>query len=92
ATLTLLGLMIGFTFSMAISRYDTRKNYEEEEANAIGTEYARASLLPAPDAANLRGLLAKYVDVRIQLYSSHDTRQLPALEVETSRQQDALWA
>ena len=92
ATLTLLGLMIGFTFSMAISRYDTRKNYEEEEANAIGTEYARASLLPAADAANLRGLLVKYVEVRIQLYSSHDARQLPALEAETSRQQDALWA
>jgi hypothetical protein len=39
ATLTLLGLIIGFTFSMAISRYDQRKNYEEVEANAIGTEY-----------------------------------------------------
>jgi hypothetical protein len=43
ATLTLLGLIIGFTFSMAISRYDQRKNYEEEEANAIGTEYLRAN-------------------------------------------------
>jgi len=38
ATLTLLGLIIGFTFSMAVSRYDQRKNYEEAEANAIGTE------------------------------------------------------
>lgn len=47
AALTLLGLIIGFTFSMAISRYDQRKIYEEEEANAIGTEYLRADLLPA---------------------------------------------
>ena len=47
ATLTLLGLIIGFSFSMAISRYDQRKNLEEEEANAIGTEYLRAELLPA---------------------------------------------
>src|SRR5262249_25967631 len=39
ATLTLLGLIVGFTFSMALGRYDQRKNYEEEEANAIGTEY-----------------------------------------------------
>lgn len=39
ATLTLLGLIIGFTFSMAVSRYDLRKNLEAEEANAIGTEY-----------------------------------------------------
>src|SRR4051794_18979824 len=52
-TLTLLGLIIGFTFSMAISRYDTRKLLEEEEANAIGTEYVRAGLLPASDAAKV---------------------------------------
>ena len=51
ATLTLLGLIIGFSFSMATSRYDQRKNYEEAEANAIGTEYVRADLLPAADAA-----------------------------------------
>jgi hypothetical protein len=37
ATLTLLALIVGFTFSMAVSRYDLRKNYEEAEANAIGT-------------------------------------------------------
>ncbi len=36
ATLTLLGLIIGFTFSMAIGRFEQRKNYEEAEANAIG--------------------------------------------------------
>src|SRR5208282_4819526 len=46
ATLSLLGLIIGFSFSMAINRYDQRKNYEEAEANAIGTEYVRADLLP----------------------------------------------
>ena len=34
ATLTLLALIIGFSFSMATSRYDLRKNYEEAEANA----------------------------------------------------------
>ena len=47
ATLTLLALIIGFSFSMAVSRYDQRKNYEEAEANAIGTEYVRADLLPS---------------------------------------------
>src|ERR1039457_7564484 len=51
ATLTLLGLIIGFSFSMATTRYYLRKNYEEAEANAIGTEYVRAGLLPAADAA-----------------------------------------
>jgi hypothetical protein len=40
ATLTLLALIIGFSLSMAVNRYDQRKNLEENEANAIGTEYA----------------------------------------------------
>ena len=48
ATLTLLGLIIGFSFSMATSRYDQRKNYEEAEANAIGTEYVRATCCRPP--------------------------------------------
>jgi hypothetical protein len=59
ATLTLLALIIGFSFSMAITRYDQRKNYEEAEANEIGTEYLRADLLPADDAARARELTAK---------------------------------
>ena len=69
ATLTLLGLLIGFSFSMAIGRYDQRKNYEEEEANAIGTEYFRADLLPAADAAKVRALLLDYLDQRVLFYS-----------------------
>ena len=52
---------------MAISRYDLRKNYEEAEANAIGTEYVRAGLLPAADAAVVRALLRKYLDLRVSV-------------------------
>jgi len=55
--LTLLGLIIGFTFSMAVSRYHQRKNYEVAETNAIGTEYARADFLPVTETARLRALL-----------------------------------
>src|SRR6516165_4211225 len=65
ATLTLLALIIGFSFSMAVSRYDQRKNCE---ANAIGTEYVRADLLPADDGTKLRELLRKYVNQRILFY------------------------
>src|SRR5689334_6282977 len=57
ATLTLLGLIIGFSFSMAVSRYDLRMSREETEANAIGTEYLRADLLPAASAVSLHNLL-----------------------------------
>ena len=68
ATLTLLGLIIGFSFSMAVSRYDQRKNYEEAEANAIGTEFLRADLLPTEDATRVRELLNRYVNQRIAFY------------------------
>ena len=51
AILTLLALIIGFSFSMAVSRYDVRKTYWEAEANAIGTEYLRADLLPVESVA-----------------------------------------
>ena len=52
ATLTLLGLIIGFSFSMAISRYDHRRQLEPAEANAIGPEYVRADLPSHLWAAN----------------------------------------
>src|ERR1700758_4419446 len=68
ATLTLLALLIGFSFSIALRRYDQRKNYEEAEANAIGTEYVRAGLLPAADAAKVRELLRDYLDQRVLFY------------------------
>ena len=72
ATLTLLGLIVGFTFSMALTRYDQRKNYEEAEANAIGTEYLRAGLLPAAEARKVRALLRNYLDQRIVFYETRD--------------------
>src|SRR5215467_7071000 len=84
ATLTLLGLVIGFSFSMALSRYDQRKNYEEAEANAIGTEYMRADLLPAPDATRIRTLLARYLDQRILFYSVRDDQELRQIEGQTA--------
>lgn len=91
ATLTLLGLIIGFSFSMAISRYDLRKNYEEAEANAIGTEYVRADLLPAADAAKVRALLREYVDQRILFYETRDENALLQINAATAHLQTELW-
>jgi hypothetical protein len=91
-TLTLLGLIIGFSFSMAISRYDQRKNYEEAEANAIGTEYVRADLLPAADGAKVRALLKNYLDQRILFYAARDSSQLRQIDASTSQLQNELWA
>jgi hypothetical protein len=92
ATLTLLGLIIGFSFSMAITRYEQRKNYEEAEANAIGTEYVRADLLPAADAARVRALLKNYLDDRILFYRTRNEQQLRHVNANTAQLQSELWA
>ncbi len=92
ATLTLLGLIIGFSFSMAISRYDQRKNYEEAEANAIGTEYVRAELLPAADAAKVRALLKSYLNERILFYVTRDSEELRQINAKTVQMQAELWS
>ncbi len=92
ATLTLLGLIIGFSFSMAIGRYDQRKTYEEAEANAIGTEYVRADLLPPAEAARVRNLLRRYTDLRIEFYVERDPENLAKINAETGKVQNELWA
>lgn len=91
-TLTLLGLIVGFTFSMAVSRYDLRKNYEEQEANAIGTEFVRADLLPPADAAKVRGLLISYLDQRVLKYGAHDQQQIREITAQTAQLQSQLWS
>ena len=92
STLTLLGLIIGFTFSMAITRYDQRKTYEEAEANAIGTEYLRVDLLPSADRANTRTLLRNYLDQRVLFYETRDENALRQINATTSKLQNELWS
>ena len=92
SSLTLLALIIGFSFSMAVSRYDQRKNYEEEEANAIGTEYVRADLLPAADAARVKALLTEYLDHRLVFFTTRDEQELERINKETVRLQDQMWS
>jgi len=91
ATLTLLGLIIGFSFSMAVSRYDQRKNYEEAEANAIGTEYSRADLLPTA-AARVRILLTRYIEQRVLFYETRDEHRLQQIDSQTAQLQNDLWS
>lgn len=92
AALTLLALIIGFTFSMGVGRYDQRKNYEEAEANAIGTEYVRAGLLPAADAAHVRHLLKTYLDQRVLFYTTRDGSRLKQIDASTNRLENDLWS
>jgi len=91
ASLTLLGLIIGFSFAMAVSRYDQRKNLEEAEANAIGTEYLRANLLPAGEASRVRELLNAYCDERTSYYVARDELRVGQIDADTAKLQAELW-
>jgi hypothetical protein len=90
STLTLLGLIIGFSFSMALSRYDKRVELEATEANAIGTAALRARLLGPTEAALLRPLLRQYVAERIAYYGAR-ADQLEAIDASTTRLHVAMW-
>lgn len=90
ATLTLLALLIGFTLSMAVGRYDQRKNLEEEEANAIGTEYLRAELMAA-DAPAIKRLLGQYLEQRILYYQTRDRAKVQEIENKTARVEAEMW-
>lgn len=92
ATLTLLGLLVGFSFSMAVSRYDQRKNYEEAEANAIGTEYLRVELLPTEAADKAKGLLRSYLDQRIMFYKERREENLAQIDSRISQLQGEMWS
>lgn len=72
AALGLLGLILAFTFSLAASRSDARRQMVVEEANAIGTTHLRAGLLPDGRGATVRKLLAQYVDARLEVTQTRD--------------------
>ncbi len=92
ASLTLLALIVGFSFSMSTDRYDQRKHYEAEEANAIGTEYVRADLLPAVQADEVHSLLKDYLDHRLVFYQTRDSDKLRTNDVSTAELQAMMWA
>lgn len=75
ATLGLLAFLLAFTFGLAASRYDARRQMVVKEANAIGTTYLRAGLLGEPYPEKIRDLLRKYVDVRLEAVRTGDVER-----------------
>jgi hypothetical protein len=67
AVAALLGLLLAFSVSMAVSRFEARKVAVVDEANAIGTAYLRAALLPESQHAELNEAFKRYTDVRLEL-------------------------
>jgi hypothetical protein len=82
AVLGLLALLLGFTFSMAVERYETRRSLVVQEADAINTTYLRASLLPDAHQAPVKDSLRRYVDVRLKYWPLVDD---PAMRAEGMR-------
>jgi hypothetical protein len=79
AILGLLALLTGFTFSLAIGRFETRRELVLEHANAVGTAYLRVQLLPEPHRARLSGLIVEYTDNAVALASAPPDKTAPLL-------------
>lgn len=92
AILGLLALMIGFTFAMALSRFEARRDAVLAEANAIGTTALRARLLPAPHNGQTVKLLREYTQIRLDLSRRNATPETLADVLSRSNVlQEALW-
>jgi hypothetical protein len=92
AVLGLLALIIGFTFAMALSRFEARRDAVLNEANAIGTTALRARLLPEPHRAESLKLLQEYVKIRLDITKRPVSRtELVAAIDRSNVLQEALW-
>jgi FtsH-binding integral membrane protein len=87
AVFALFGLLLAFTFSGAVSRYDAHRQLVVEEANDIGTAYLRLDLLPAQAQPALRQLFRDYTTSRLHLYDGVFDELSPV----TQRLQRKIW-
>src|SRR4249919_1557076 len=92
AMLGLLALMIAFTFSMALSRFEARRDAVLNEANSIGTTALRARLLPEPNRTETLKLLQEYVQIRLDIVQSGTSlvERMAAVDRSNALQQ-SLW-
>lgn len=87
--LGLLAFMLAFTFGLAATRFEARRQTILDEANAIGTAYLRTRLLPEPQRATSARLLREYVDVRIRAIEEGRVAEAVARSEELH---ESLWA
>ncbi len=91
-SLGLMSLLLSFTFSLAIDRYDTRRGLVLEEANAIGTVWQQAQILPEPYRTPLVTQLRDYAQVRIAFFDAGaDAAKLAEIDRRTGAMQNRLW-
>lgn len=88
----LLGLLLGFTFALAIDRYDARRLLVVDEAQAVRTAYLQALTFPDPSRSRLRSLLERYVNHRLTVATAADRQQRSRLLQVSTALQDRMWA
>jgi hypothetical protein len=93
ALLGLVGLLLAFGLSLAVSRYEARRANVVSEANAIGTTYLRAETLPEPIRSRSLDLLVRYTRSAIHL-ADHVPGSAAATDAAASesRIQRQLWS
>ncbi|MEZ2347360.1 hypothetical protein [Terriglobus sp. RCC_193] len=92
AILALLGLLLGFTFAMAVSRFDARRGLAIDEANDIGTLWLRTSLLSDGARNAERALIVRYVHTRIEFLAAGRSRErLAQTARNTAQLQNEIW-
>jgi hypothetical protein len=91
--LGILALLLGFTFSLSLQRFDSRSEAVVNEANAIGTAYLRAQLIPEPLRRDARLALRDYIDLRVQANTLTlvDRAERQALLAKAAGVQARLW-
>jgi len=90
--LLLLALLLGFTFSMALGRYDERRNQVVAEANDIGTAWLRAGLAGNPAGAALQETLRRYAHGRIGRFeASADPAAYARSKAEGAALRQRIW-
>jgi protein-S-isoprenylcysteine O-methyltransferase Ste14 len=92
AVFALFGLLIAFTFSGSVERFDKHRELIAEETNAIGTAYLRLDLLPKSAQPALRELFGKYLDDRLEVYSKlPDIEAAKAALAKSAQLQGEIW-
>ncbi len=92
SVLALLGLLLGFSFSMAIERFEGRQQAEINEANAISASFVRTSTLEPEVARTQRSLIQQYVAARIAFFDARrNIRNIDVAENQTSELGDGIW-
>jgi len=92
ASLTLLVFLIAVVFGSVEYRYEERKHIALEEANAIGTVYLRAGLLPETARAKIRQSLYEYVTLRIELSQLETIHQVEQSLEKSEALQSIMWS